>query len=39
MENINSGEESDHDLISTEILDDIHDRSQTQQNVYRREAH
>ena len=36
---MNCGEESDHDLISTEILDDIHDRSQTQQNVYRREAH
>ena len=27
MENINSGDESDHDLISTEMLEDICDRS------------
>ena len=35
---INYGDESDHDLISTEILEDIHDRSQTHPNVNRREA-
>ena len=38
MENINSGYESDHDLISTEILEDIRDGSQTHPNVTRREA-
>ena len=27
MEKINSGDESDHDLISTEMLEDIHDGS------------
>ena len=37
MENINSGDESDHDLISTEMLEDIRDGSQTQPNVNRRE--
>ena len=38
MKNINSGDESDHDLISTEILQDICDGSQTHLNVNRREA-
>ena len=33
MENINSGDESDHDLISTEMLEDICDRSQTHPNI------
>ena len=33
-----SGDESDHDLIYTEILEDICDRSQTHTNVNRREA-
>ena len=39
MENINSGDESDHDLISTEMLEDIRDGSHTHPNVNRREAH
>ena len=39
MENINSGDESDHDLISTEMLKDIRDGSHTHPNVNRREAH
>ena len=39
MENINSGYESDHDLISTEMLEDIRDVSQTHLNVNIREAH
>ena len=38
MENINSGDESDHDLISTEMLEDIRDGSQTHPNVNRRET-
>ena len=38
MEDINSGKESDHDLISTEMLEDIRDRSQTHPNVNRRES-
>ena len=38
MENINSGDESDHDLISTEMLEDIHDGSQTHTNLNKREA-
>ena len=38
MENINSGDESDHDLISTEMLKDIRGGSQTHLNVHRREA-
>ena len=37
-ENINSGDESDHDLISTKMLEDICDGSQTHPNVNRREA-
>ena len=38
MENINSGDELDHDLISTEMLEDISDGSQTHPKVNRREA-
>ena len=38
MENINSGDESDHDLISTEMLEEICDGSQTHQNINRRES-
>ena len=38
MENINSGDESDHDLISAEMLEDIRDRSQTHTDINRREA-
>ena len=38
MDAINSGDESDHDLISTEMLEDISDGSQTHPNVNRREA-
>ena len=38
MENINSGDESDHDIISTEMLEDISDGSQNHPNVNRREA-
>ena len=36
MENINSGDESDHDLISTDMLEDIHDGGQTHPKVDRR---
>ena len=36
MENINSGDESDHDLISTEMLEDICDGNQTHPNVNQR---
>ena len=39
MENINSDDESDHDIISTEMLEDIGDGSQTHLNVNRREEH
>ena len=38
MEAINSGDESDHDLISTEMLEDIRDGSQTHLDVHKREA-
>ena len=38
MDAINYGDESDHDLISTEMLEDIRDRSQTHPNVNRRET-
>ena len=38
MENLNSNEESDHDLISTEMLEDIRDVSQTHLNFNKREA-
>ena len=38
MENINSGDESDHDLISTDMLEDIRDVSQTHANANKMEA-
>ena len=38
MENLDSNEESDHDLISTEMLEEISDVSQTNLNVNKREA-
>ena len=38
MEDINSGDESDHDLVSTEMLEDICGGSQIHMNVNRREA-
>ena len=33
MDSMDSGNESDHDLISTEMLEDIHDVSQSRPNV------
>ena len=39
MENLNSGDESDHDLISTEMLQDICDGSQIHMDVNRIEAY
>ena len=38
MDAINSGNESDHDLISTEMLEDMRDGSHSHPNVNRREA-
>ena len=38
MDAINYGDESDHDLISTDMLEEIRDRSQTHPKVNRREA-
>ena len=38
MDAMDSDNESDHDLISTYLLEDIRDRSQTHPNVNRREA-
>ena len=38
MENLDSNENSYHDLISTEMLEDIRDGSQTHPNVNKREA-
>ena len=35
---MNSGDESDHDIISTEMLEDIRDVSQSHPNVNQREA-
>ena len=35
---MNYGDESDNDLISTNMLKDIRDRSQTHTNIIRREA-
>ena len=35
---MNYGDESDHDIIYTDMLEDIHDESQTHPNVSRREA-
>ena len=39
MDAINSGDDPDHDLISTEMLEDICDGSQTHLNINKREAH
>ena len=36
MDAINSGDDSDHDLISTEMLEDICDGSQSHPNVNQR---
>ena len=38
MDAMNSSEDSDHDLISMEILEDICDGNHTHQNVNRRES-
>ena len=38
MDAMNYGDESDHDLISTDMLEDIRDGSQTHTNFNRREA-
>ena len=38
MDAMGSGDESDHDLISTEMLENIRDESQSHPNVNRREA-
>ena len=38
MDAINSGDESDHDIISMEMLEDICDGSQTHPNINRRES-
>ena len=38
MENLDSNDDSDHDIISTEMLEDIRDGSQTHPNVNKREA-
>ena len=38
MENTNSGDESDHDLISTEMLEEICDGSQTHPKLNKRES-
>ena len=35
---MNSGDDSDHDLISTEMVEDIRDGSQTHPNVNRTET-
>ena len=39
MDNINENEKSDHDNISTEMLEDIRDGSKTHPNVSKRETH
>ena len=38
MDAINSADESDHNLISTEMLEDIRDGSQTHPNINRRKS-
>ena len=38
MDSMNSGDKSDHDLISMELLEDISDGSQTHPNVNRIEG-
>ena len=39
MDDMDSGDESDHDLISTDMLEDICDGSQSHPSVNRREEH
>ena len=39
MENINSGDESDHDITSMEMLENMCDGSQTHPNANKRKAH
>ena len=39
MDVMDSGDESDHDLISTEVLEEICDGSQSHLDVNQREAH
>ena len=36
---MDSGDESEHDLMSTKMLEDICDRGQSHPNVNRREEH
>ena len=38
MNSVDSGDESDHDLISTEMLENIRDESQSHPNVNQIEA-
>ena len=38
MDSMNSGDESDHNILSTEMLEEICDGSPTHPNVNRREA-
>ena len=38
MDAMNSGDDSDHDLIYTEMLEDIRDGSPTHPNINRRES-
>ena len=38
MENLDSNHESDHDLISTKMLEDIRDGSQSHPNLNKRES-
>ena len=38
MDAINSGDESDHDLISTDMLKNIHDGSKSHPNINQREV-
>ena len=39
MENLDSNEKSDHDIISTEMLEDIRDGIHTHPTVNKRESH
>ena len=39
MDTMDSGDESDHDLISTDMLENICDGSKYHPNVNQREAH
>ena len=38
MDAMDSGDESDHDIISTDMLENIRDGSQSRQNVNQRES-